>query len=341
MISSAAAAPAGHFHGSCADDPGGTKFAARVCFTAFDPGQAKYDAAYRRPICDSGMAVTDRQREVLARAYRLAPEDMRLRLCQLTQIFVASASVGSWSFLEGRDRPPGTGVYIGVSEWKLASDKSVADAENETIAELLGFSDSDHAQAARIPRLHTSAPPDPGLTVLATLAHEVGHLLLSDSNADGSDPAHPRRKVSDPPPSACFEDSFLGLSWDAGTFHQHMRRFVGFGTQNRNRRTNPTLAFDVEQLRSAVQDGRFVPVIDAVHAVYRAREFVSFFAAVSPEEDFVETYKYHALAEAMRRQPLVIDLDGQEIDVLGYLAAPIPAAKLECLGKLGLLSNRP
>jgi hypothetical protein len=341
MATSVAAVPAGHFQGPCADDPHGTKFAARVCFTAFDPGQAKYGAAYQRPICETATAVTDRQREVLARAYYLAPEDMRLRLCQLTQLFVASASVGSWSFLEGQDRPPGTGIYIGISEWKLASDKSIADAENETIAELLGFPDSDHAQAAHIPRLRTSAPSDPALTVLATLAHEVGHLLLSDSNADGSDPAHPRRKVSGPPRSACFEDSFLGLSWDAGTFHQHMRRFVGFGTQNQNRRTNATLAFDMEQLRSAVQESKYVPAIDAVRAVYRSHEFVSFFAAVSPEEDLVETYKYHVLAEAMRDQSILIELDGHEVNLPDYLASPIPSAKVECLRKLGMLSNRP
>jgi hypothetical protein len=339
--SAVAQGPTSNFHGSCADDPGGSKFAARACYTAFDPSRAGYGAAYQRPSCDRSMGVTDRQRDVLAKAYRLAPEHMRLRLCQLTQLFVAQSSVGSWSLLEGKDRPPGTGVYIGISEWKLASDKSVADAENETVAELLGFADSDHAHAAQMPRLHMTAPTDPVLTVLATLAHEMGHLLLSDSNADGSDPTHPRRKVSSPPLSACFENSFLGQSWDAEAFHRQMRRFVDFGTQNRNRRINPALGFDIEQLRSEVHNAAFDPVIDAVNAVYRSGEFVSLFAAVSPEEDFVETYKYIVLAEAMGGHAMAFDLDGRKVDVFDYLASPVPAAKVECLRRLGLFSSRP
>jgi hypothetical protein len=330
--------PISHFQGLCRDDK---TFADRACYTNFDPGQAGFGLSYRPPTCDTSTPVTDRQREVIAAAYRRAPDYAQTRLCQLTQLFVAPSSQGSWSFWEGPDRPPGKGVYIGISEWKLASEMTFADAENETTDELLGLEDSNGRNAQRLPRLHTTSRPDSGLTVLATLAHELGHLLLSDSNADGIDPGHPRRKVSGPPRSACFEGVFLALSWNADMFRQHMRRWVGFGDQNQNERKNPDLQFDLKQLRTAVQEDKLDIANDAITRIYESREFVSFFASVSPEEDFVETYKYKVLADVMANQPVGLQLRGQEINVLDFVGKGIPAKKVECLRELGLLTSRP
>ena len=37
-------------------------------------------------------------------------------------------------------------------------------------------------------------PSDPELTVLAELAHELGHVLVADANMDGIKRYHPRRE---------------------------------------------------------------------------------------------------------------------------------------------------
>jgi hypothetical protein len=354
--------PVSHFQGSCDSDPDGAKFAAKACYTAYDPGQAGYGASYRPPVCDKSTPVTERQREVLAKAYSRAPDYVKARLCRLTQLFVTRPSAGSWGFWEGGDRPPGTGVYIGISDEELGSataarrrgstkavsaslatpgsEKSVADAENGIVGKLLRLADGDRRHRLGLPRLQMAALPDPALPVLAVLAHELGHALLADTNADGTDPRHPRRQVSGPPQSACFDEAFLAASWDPDRFHRHMRRWVGFGEQNQNRQKNPDVEFSLNQLRTAVRAGKIDDAFDTIRSVYRSKEFASFFASVSPEEDFVETYKYRVLADAALDR-IGLRLRGQEVNLLDHLAVGILARKVACLRDLGLLTGQP
>jgi hypothetical protein len=338
--------PVSHFQGACESDPDGTKFAEKACYTIYDPGRVGFGPSYRPPICHKSPRVTERQRELLAKAYGRAPSYVKAKLCRLTQLFVTRSyrgPWGSWGFWEGPDRPPGKGVYIAISERDLglASKASVVDAENQTIRELLEFADGGRRYGRRLVRLQTAEPPDPSLTVLNALAHELGHAVFADANADGTDPRHPRRKVSGPPQSACFEDTFLGLSWDAERFHRHMTRWVDFGEQNQNRQKNPNVQYNLKRLRSAVRGGNVDAANDAIRNVYRSGEFVSFFASLRPEEDAVETYKYKVLADAAPNQTIGFRLRDREINVLDYLDSGIPARKVECLRDLGFLTGQP
>ena len=334
--------PVSHFQGSCESDPDGTKFAARACYTRYDPGKAGFGRLYRPPTCHKSPQVTEGQRELLAKAYSRAPSYVKAKLCRLTQLFVTRSYQGpwgSWGFWEGRDRPPGKGVYVAISERDLghASKESVADGENQTIRELLGLADGGR----HLVRLQSADPPDPPLTVLAALSHELGHALVADSNADGTDRRHPRRKVSGPPQSACFEDAFLSASWDAERFHRHMTRWVYFGDQNHNRQKNPDVEYNLNRLRAAMRKGNVDAANDAIRDVYLSREFVSFFASLRPEEDTVETYKYKVLADAAPNQTIGFRLRDREINVLDYLKSEIPAKKVECLRDLGFLTGQP
>jgi hypothetical protein len=336
--------PVSHFQGTCDSDPDGKRFAEKACFTTYNPGKAGFGAAYRPPACDKSAALTDRQKDALAKAYVRAPDYVKAKLCRLTQLFVTHSSDGawvSWGFWEGSDRPPGKGVYVAISERDLASDQSFADSENETVNALLRRIDGRRRSYGRLPSLRSSAPSESGVTVLSVLTHELGHALLADTNADGSDPRNPRRKVSGPPTSKCFEDAFLGASWDANRFHRHMRRWVAFGDQYHNRQKNPDAEHDLASLRSAARRGRLDLANDAITNVYRSKEFVSFFASISPEEDFVETYKYKVLADVGRNQPLAFRLSGHDVNVLDFLDSGIPSKKVECLRDLGLLTGQP
>jgi hypothetical protein len=336
--------PVSHFQGSCDSDPDGTKFANRACYTTFDPAYAPYGPSYRRPTCDKSEPVTELQRQLLAKAYSRAPDYVKAKLCRLTRLFVARYSKGpwaSWGFWEGRDRPPGTGVYVAISARELGprSKKSLADAENEIMRELLGGAQGGRHYRSSLARLQTSDTPDPELTVLAALAHELGHALLADANADGTDPRHPRRKVSGPPQSACFEDAFLGSSWDEKRFHANMRRWVEFGNQYRNRAKNPDFRFSLERLRQAVRKGKVDAANDLIENVYGGTEFLSLNAVINPWEDVADTYKYQVLADA--KQKIGFRLRGKEINVLDFLKSGIPAKKVECLRDLGFLTGQP
>jgi hypothetical protein len=358
--------PVSHFQGSCDSDPDGTKFAQKACYTTFDPGHAGVGSSYHRPACEKSAPVTERQRQILAKAYSLAPDYVKAKLCRLTLLFVVRSYGGprsSWGFWEGSDRPPGTGVFVAISEQELgaagprrhrgsgerdvasrvalATEKSVADAENEITGELLGFTDSGRRHVPRMARLQTADPPDAALAALAALAHELGHALLADTNADGTDPGHPRRKVSGPPRSACFEDAFVGPSWDAERFHRNMRRWVDFGEQYNNRPKNPNVVFNVERVRNAVRQGKVDAANDLIRNVYDGTEFLSVNSIFNTWEDFADTFKYKVLADTKPNQSIGIRIRDRDINVLDRLKSDIPAKKVQCLGDLGLLTAQP
>jgi hypothetical protein len=337
--------PVSHFRGACDSDADGKKFAEKACYTRiYDPEKAGFGTAYQPPACDKSKAVTEKQKDTLAKTYARAPDYMKAKLCRLTQLFVTRSSQGSWGswgFWEGSDRPPGTGVYIAISDQDLASGQSFVDAENQTVNALLKRSDGRRRYRGRLLSLRSAGTADPQLTVLSTVAHELGHALLADTNADGTDPRHPRRRVSGPPRSKCFEDAFLGASWDASRFHQNMRRWVAFGDQYHNRHKNPDAWPNLDKLRASVNRGRLDAANDAIAKVYRSKEFMSFFASISPEEDFVETYKYKVLADAAQDQAVTLRLRGRDLNVLDLLKAGVPAQKVECLRDLGLLTAQP
>lgn len=332
--------PVSHFQGTCDSDPDGKKFAEKACYTSYNPGKAGVGREYQPPTCDKREQVSDEQKKMLARAYSRAPDYMKGKLCRLTQLFVTKAEhwgPWGWGFWEGADRPPGKGVYLAISDSELATRKSVAETENETVDKLVQL--RGRKKGARLLRLRSAAPADPELTVLGGLAHELGHVLLADSNADGVDPHHPRRVVSGPPKSACFEEAFIKASWNSRRFHRNMRRWFDFGEQYNNRPKNPDVS--LSRLRTLVRQGRIEAANDVIRSVYSSREFASPAAIPNPIEDAVETYKYKVLADATPNQAIEFRLSGQDVNVPDLLNSDILSKKIECLRALGFLTGQP
>lgn len=336
------ASPASHFQGTCDSDPDGKKFAERACYTRDNPADAGYGDEYQPPACDKSRHLTDQQRQLLAKAYVRAPDYMKGKLCRLTRIFVTEDTMEGpwgWGYWEGSDRPPGKGVYVAVSASELTTTKSVAERENETVDLLLQVRGEKKKQA-RLARLKAQGAPDPELAVLAGLAHELGHALLADTNADGVDGHHPRREVSGPPQSTCFEDAIIGTSWDADRFHHNMTRWVVFGDQAHNRPKNRELRFNLNRLREQAERGRLDGANDVLERIYRSQQFVSPAAIIRPEEDFVETYKYKVLNDA-GGQALEFRFGRQKVRVADRLKSDVLEQKVECLRALGLLTGQP
>jgi hypothetical protein len=173
------------------------------------------------------------------------------------------------------------------------------------------------------------------MALLAILAHELGHLLLAETNADGALNTHPRSQQCGASAPTCFDSQFLapaGVSnalWNTTTFHQHMRRWIDFGGQNRrNHNQYQNAAHDLD---AAIHTGNYAALLDG--------EFVSFYAAVSPEEDFVETYKYQILANVAQSSNLTLHFPGgTSVPVLNKVL-PNPAGnhlqvKVSCVNSL-------
>ena len=338
-----AAPPVSHFQGTCDSDPDGKKFAARACYTRDNPADAGYGDEYQPPACDKGKLLTDQQRQLLAKTYVRAPDYMKGKLCRLTQIFVTEDTTEGpwgWGYWEGSDRPPGKGVYVAVSASELTTTTSVAERENETLDLLLQVR-GERKKQVRLAHLKPQSAPDPELAILAGLAHELGHALLADTNADGVDEHHPRREVSGPPQSSCFEDAIIGTSWDEDQFHHNMTRWVAFGDQGHNRPKNRQLRFNLNRLREQAERGRLDRTNDVLEQIYRSQEFISPAAAIRPEEDFVETYKFKVLNDAAGGQPVEFRFGRQKVSVLDRLKSDVLNKKVECLRALGLLSGQP
>ena len=334
--------PVSHFQGTCESDPDGKKFAARACYTKDNPADARYGDEYQRPACDTGRQVTDKQRLMLARTYARAPDYMKGKLCRLTQIFVTEDTTEGpwgWGYWEGSDRPPGTGVFVAVSGVELDKVASIAERQNETVDLLLGVQGEKKKQA-RLVRLKSESAPDPVVTVLGGLAHELGHALLADTNADGVNELHPRRQISGPPTSSCFEDAIINTSWDPGLFHHNMTRWVMFGDQGHNRPKSRELRFNLYRLREQADRGRLDGINDVLERIYRSPEFITVAAAIRPEEDFVETYSAKVVADA-GGQAAEFRFGRRKISLSDRLKSDVVNQKVECLRTLGLLSGQP
>jgi len=335
--------PVSHFQGTCDSDPDGKKFAARACYTSYNPADAGYGDEYQRPACDNSRSVTQPQRLLLAKTYVRAPDYMKGKLCRLTQIFVTEDTTEGpwgWGYWEGPDRPPGKGVYVAISGSELTATSSVAERENETVDLLLGVR-GEKKKEARLTHLKPQVAPDPELAILGGLAHELGHALLADTNGDGVNENHPRREISGPPQSSCFEDAIIATSWDADRFHHNMTRWVAFGDQGHNRPKNRELRFNLNRLREQAERGRLDRTNDLLERIYRSQEFTGPPATIRPEEDFVETYKFKVLNDAAGGQPVEFGFGRQKISVSDRLKSDVLDRKVECLRALGMLSGQP
>jgi hypothetical protein len=189
---------------------------------------------------------------------------------------------------------------MAIPDYMLASASTLADEENGIFARLL----TDPKAAGRSLPLFQSnnaLANTPAAAILAILAHELGHILLADGNLDGAGASHPRPCAA--PSNNCFQQSFLGRPggmtlWNRAHFHGHMRRWIGFGVTNGNTYLNTNVDFSA--IKSQINDPtKDVDSTDKIRKIYQAG-LVSVLAAVSPEEDFVETYKYKVLAAASK-----------------------------------------
>ena len=232
--------------------------------------------------------MTNQQGKILAKAYSRAPDYVKAKLCRLTQLFVTGSTMGGpmgWGFWEAPDRSATLGVYVAISGPSWGPRTLSSKQRTKSFGMLLQVSARPRAKdtwakeggwwACKLPtrgsgtwRFWPSSPTNWATPCLPTPMRMVPTRNIRD---EGGRPSTER----------CFEDAFIGASWNAKRFRRHMRRWVDFGEQNQNRQKNPDVRFSLNRLRT-VAHGKFDAVNDVIRKVYRSREFVSLPASVSP-----------------------------------------------------------
>jgi hypothetical protein len=317
---------ASHFAEQCEAGYTAQTFADLACYTRDNPAAVfERRARYQRPKCLAGEQVAEDQKRRLRDAYDAAPDYVQKKLCALTrhdghgndcakdasgcrQLFIKKTddAADSWGLWEAPDKRParmGKAVFLAVSEVALRDQASLADGENGILKRLGLLPPGDIPKD--LPSYASANPSGSALATLAVIAHELGHVLLADGNVDGVERNHPRRvetrdEVGDPT-SFCFASEFLRRTWDPDGFRGAMKRWVSFGDTrevNHRHRKDPRGTFSWRQVRRSVARHRHSEAAERLKPMFERREFVSFLAALRPEEDVVETYKYKVLIDA-------------------------------------------
>jgi len=272
------------------------------------------DSDYDTPDCDPTKTVTQADIDLFNKVYGLLTggpgpgrTDVSNKFCRkLKNLFVATGA-NAYGVWEHPERGDGS-MFIVVPPLANQPGQPQKLADQENLMLRAAFAAYGKTVPAGL-EYDSVDQPDQGMALLSILAHELGHLLLADVNADGTGgdgKLHPRSDPSngncDKPAVAnrCFESKFLqaGASntlWNRHLFYNNMRRWIDFGSRNNNKYLDT--AHDLDSI------GTYGTFLDGA-------EFVSFYAAVSPEEDFVETYKYKILADVAKTSQLKLKLPG-------------------------------
>jgi hypothetical protein len=278
----------------------------------YDPANFQVGAAYTPPKCKGTYTnVNPSYLDLIKKVWRLAPPSVKSKLCSLTHFFVITSQsysprepLGIW---ESPDR--GANMYIAIPYEQLdaaSGPRSLAAEENDLYGRRLLNVNPLRATLPSFTEISGSNTKTPEAAILAVVAHELGHILLADTNADGAGPRGHTRPCPPPdnsgpmPKKSCFGVDFLaaagaGRGWQQGRFNT--RRWINFGNENGNKHNKASIK-TIDDLRAeAASSANDTITTSDIKGIYD-NDFVSVFAAISPEEDFVETYKYRVLADA-------------------------------------------
>jgi hypothetical protein len=252
---------------------------------SFAPGQFT-NPSHNDPIADgdSSNSVVQNYIGTLERAFCIASSDVRTAFNNLDYLFLTNDTrwnkegpEGVWSEKRGMKYIIIPTVFLD----NISKTQPLSSEENDLTTRVFGVSSfstfSDNGATTR------------EAAALAILAHELGHVVFAATNADGRHKGGNPRNL--PVPGSCFDDSILS-AWDASKFKQ--RRWVKFGDVNGNVYGDSQIKFGSMTMTMMTY-------------LYQHTPLVSLFASASPEEDFVETFKYHALASATGSLDLSID----------------------------------
>jgi hypothetical protein len=258
----------------CTSNPPPFLANAQILMTPYDP-----DPGHHGNNLPTGAGpVPDPYCTSLLNAYNAESLTFQQQLDGLTNVFIdqsgscsgQSACVQhSWGL---RDRQTGkTFVALPAGLWDSSNDvQNYSDFETTLVTQLLGFS----------PIAVAPTPNTQNLTVLAALAHEMGHLKWWEKKVE-------TLNCSNPPSGATRK--FADNTWIR--HNNATPKFQYFGVEHPG--NAPMGGVDKNVIRNDPPNQ-----LPSDLAILYDGLWASIFSTVTPDEDFVETYKLWALASA-------------------------------------------
>ena len=276
------------------------------------------------PIDPNGTIASD-----LTDAFNTAPDFFRNQLCNLTGVYIdrtgctnydPSSCTGPdpsdrlWGFRAFDDRGNSAGEFIGtwLALWQKGGHGHapvLSKFEKGRLQALLNWS-----KPGDKPPAHELVQPDTvAMTVLAVLAHELGHVFWYDAfvvKADGSPNPGGPADFSKFCGGSFYEPVGVGEqgSWLLPPTVSD-ERWVSFGLPRNYHKADDV---DMTKLGFDLDKGRFPDAGDLLHGIYSGQlpdgtnaqngHWASALAAFSTDEDFVETFQLFVLMHA--RTPL-------------------------------------
>jgi hypothetical protein len=162
----------------------------------------------------------------------------------------------------------------------------------------------------------------PALSVLAALAHELGHVLwwqyfVPQVGSQYVDTA-----------AFCNGGFYPSGSWQGTPVDIPPNRWLDFGEIRLQPKTS-----DVLQLARFLRSADYSQAFEVLHRIYSNGRWASALAAFSPDEDFVETFELFVLMNAGLRQAAITTYGrGRHSDnvIRDVTVAPVLQAKLQC-----------
>lgn len=297
----------------------------------------------------------------LRSAYSAAPADVQGDLCALTGIFIDTTactngdvnncqnSLGqtpiSWGFRSHQGNDQGK-TYIAISGalWPVGSPNhaTVISLYEKTILQALVAPPYTNNgvwsnAGAVLPSISSARPDKPEETVLAALAHELGHVKLATiihpGNGNGSNYSFSALQ----PCGAYISDFFLGWTYSKKQDlfpHNMWRQFGHSESDNGGKITEHSNSPYIHDFNNAdPSPPANQNANQLLHDLYSgsAQPWASFWASFAPDEDFVETYVLHALQSSLSSLKIRISGFADYDIVAGVAAKQTLQKKLSCV----------
>jgi hypothetical protein len=259
----------------------------------------------------------------LTDAYNLAPPFFQQQLCALDGVFIAPSG-DSWAF---RNITNGK-KYLALSMtlWNGGSAPAFSAYESTVVHRLLrGWTTPNHTSKGNDPS------DAPAVTVLAALAHEYGHILFYTTFV---------KPYYNPPDFTAFcGGGFYSASWQSLPGGANLWRSYGDVVGS-----HAAGDVQIQDILNAVPKPGFPDTRGAgglLDKIYNPAigHWASLFAAFSPDEDFVETFKLFVLKNSkapLGTLPIEIPIANVIVteDIPGTCSKrPVLAAKLSCFAQ--------
>ena len=253
--------------------------------------------------------------QALQNAFLLAPPSFQNRLCGLTGIYVnGPANCTSFDDCFGNSWGyrvwPSQETYVAISAglWNGtcldgSSPYGYHCYETDVLNTVLGWPTPPINPPPPQYRSANTPADNLDMTILAALAHEVGHVRwyqVMTPNTPGISSYDPNTVL------LCASNpgapGFFSYSWKQSVqrpppwrlFLTREKRKNGFGAPDLH-----LVAPQIKDIDHDIDQGHLPAALIDLEKLYRpAQPWASYFGAISPDEDFVETYKFYILISA-------------------------------------------